>query len=121
MLHSRLILLAALAGLLSGCGSVTVGHLPDPPSDDAVADANQAFKKCLADADTQLDDGKANAMTVADAIEPRCAVQFAALQGIMGQGLTPYDAHLRRDAMGMSENFMITSYVLQRRSAKSGN
>ena len=121
MLRTRLVLVAVLAGFLSGCGSVTVGRLPDPASDDAVADVSDAFQKCLADADSQLDDGKSNPMTVADAIQPRCAVQFAALQGIRGQGLMPYDAHVRRDAMGASENYMITMYVLQRRNAKLGN
>ena len=33
----------------------------------------------------------------------------------------PYDAHVRRDAVGASENYMITAYVLRLRRAKAGD
>jgi len=119
MARTRLILLAALAGLLSGCGSVTLGYVP--PAVDDGANATKTFKACLTDADRQLDDGNANPMAVADAIQSRCAVQFAAFQKHLGQGLMPYDAHVRRDAVGASENYMITAYVLRLRRAKAGD
>ena len=81
--------------------------------------AMKDYMGCLEAAAAKMDDGKSDAMTVAMAIKPLCAGEFAQSVKLSGSGLSPYARNLFEEKVQANQLELATTAVLDhRRGAK---
>jgi hypothetical protein len=101
--------LAVILLLSTGCQS------SQPASEAAKELATNAYVDCLYTAAAKMDDGTSDAMTVALAIKPLCASEFAQFVKLSGSHLSPYGQRIFEKLERNSQLEYGTAVVLNRR------
>jgi hypothetical protein len=84
-------------------------------SEEGKQQAMKAYMDCLHAAAAKMDDGKSDAMTVAMAIKPLCAGEFARSVKLSGSGLSPYARNLFEERVQASQLELGATAVLDQR------
>lgn len=102
--------------VLTGC----LSNQQESVSEEAKQQAMKAYMDCLHAAAAKMDDGKSDAMTVAMAIKPLCAGEFAQSVKLSGSDLSPYARNLfEQRVQGSQIELGVVAVLDQRKGAKS--
>jgi hypothetical protein len=102
-----------LAGCLSGCASS-----PPPVTEQERSDATDAYMACLVAADRKLDDNRSDASTIALALRPFCAAQFARSYDLFGRNLSPVAREMYDEQADATFLRVATAVVLGERAKR---
>jgi hypothetical protein len=103
--------------MLTGCMS----NQGEAASEEAKTQAMNAYLACLHKAAPKMDDGKSDAMSVALAIKPLCAGEFARSVKLSGSDLAPYARNLFEKGAREKELELATMVVLDERKGAKPN
>ena len=78
----------------------------------------ESYVACLRNSARLVDNGKIDAGSIADEIEPLCANQFSAYAEIFGRGLKPDARHVFDAKIVEFERETTTAAVLEERAAR---
>jgi single-stranded DNA-binding protein len=101
--------------MLAGC----LPEQQELASEEAKQKAMKDYIGCLEAAAAKMDDGKSDAMTVATAIKPLCAGEFAQSVKLSGSGLSPYARNLFEEKVQANQLELATTAVLDHRRGPS--
>jgi hypothetical protein len=107
------VIAAALS--LAGCAAAK----PPAATEDERKEALQALNVCLSAAARKLDDGKSDASTIALALRPSCAAEFARSRDVFGRELNPAAARMYHRTDDDAFVQVATSIVLHERAKRS--
>lgn len=114
-LQGRQIAIILIPLMLSGCLS------DQQPSEEEKQQAMNDYIHCLHTAAAKMDDGKSDALTIAVAIKPFCAAEFARSVKLSGSGMSPYARSLFEQRVQTTQIELGTTAVLDHRKDAAGN
>ena len=100
--------------LVAACASSST----PPATDEEKRQVEESYVSCLRNSARIVDDGKIDAGSVADEIEPLCASQFTAYQVTFGRGLKPEARRIFDVKIVEYERETATAAVLEERAAR---